>query len=190
MLDSFREKLNSIIDYDFVERREGITDKEIRGLVSKYELNVSDEYIYYLRISNTRYIKDNYLYKPSYDVWESVKQVTFRVSCLFGLDDNVGNLEDEWSSHEDILPNNLLPIGDMMCGNLVCMDKVTGEIYLWYHDEIEEKSALLVDYSFAQFIMNIDYYEDTNVENKSVKLNFSSELDVAIRKAAEKYRNR
>ena len=188
-MEKLEEKIHEIVDSTVTEKRKKCETKEIIELADKYELKLSNDYIHYLQFNGNSYMKDNYRYSPSYDISEVTRQDTFRVSCLFGLGSETEGLEEEVQSYLGILPNNLFPIGDLLGGNLVCMDKETGKIYLWYHDEPEGNDNFLSDDSFKQFIMNINCHED-NSSSTEIKLNFGSELDEALRKAAEKYKNK
>jgi SMI1 / KNR4 family. len=189
-LEDLKRKLDEIIDFSLIDNQKKWGKEDIALVENKYQLTLTADYIFYLQFYGNNYVKDNYLYKPTNSIYAITKEETYLTGAFFGLNEDAHNLEKEITARQNLLPNDIFPIVDIPGGDLVCMDKKNGSVYLWYHEMPEESCVYLVEESFTDFIMNIDFYEDRVDDNKihHPKMIVSKELDSFLREASKKYR--
>jgi len=185
-MDKMKMKLDDIIDFTLVKDRKVWDNAEIEAIASKNGMSFSSDYTFFLKYYGNNYIKDDYLYTPTYHF--DSNEDAFDIGGIFGLYEDSNNLENESMSFLGIIPNDLFPIADLHGGDLICMGKEDCKIYFWYHDKVDE-NVFLVDDNFESFIMNFHFQDSQNgIDLDKVELNFDSDLDQALRNAAKKYK--
>ncbi|WP_088810496.1 MULTISPECIES: SMI1/KNR4 family protein [Listeria] len=185
-MDNLKNKLDEIIDTEMKQNPKVWGMDCIEEIEKKYSLVFPTDYAFYLQYYGNDYIKDNYLFTLSDSLEKILNQNSFELDSIFGIDDDLNNLEKKILFYQDIIPSNLFPIADLPGGNLVCMDKENQQIYFWIHDEVED--TYLVARNFSEFIMQFQFEQKEQVNLDDIELNLSNDLDDLLKKAAEKYR--
>lgn len=185
-MKNLKIKLDEIIDNEMKKISKVWDLALVEEIQKKYDLVFPPDYVFYLQYYGNDYIKDNYLFKLKEPLEEILKQSSFELDTIFGLYDDVNNLEKKILFYQDVIPSNLFPIADLLGGNLVCMSKENQQIYFWIHDEVED--TYLVAQNFSDFIMQFHFEQNEKVNLDEVELNLSNDLDDLLKKAAEKYR--
>lgn len=183
------DKLEEILDLDMRKENKLFSDTELNNIKKKYNLSFSEGYEYYLKNYGNNYIKDGYYFIPSTSLEKETKQRDFSLNGIFGLYDNTNNLEKNILANIDNIKPNLFPIADRPGGNLVCMDKITGEIYFWFYDMSEDNDTFLVANSFDDFIDGFNFIKK-EINTDGIKITVNSKFDAAMRKTAEKYKKK
>jgi len=186
-MNKLKLKLEEIIDFELSPSRILLTKNDIQDVAKRYKLTFPENYIFYLQFFGNDYVKDNYVFTPIIELPKHIRDSHFDISAIFGLYDGVNNLEIELKTKREFLPVNLFPIADFGGGDLVCMDKENYKIYLWFHEENEGEDVCLVAENFEDFIINFNFEKPKQFDLDSIQLHFSPELDMALKKAAEKY---
>ncbi len=79
--------------------------------------------------------------------------------------------------YREQIPMEYIPIAEKDGGNFLCVDSKTGYIYIWVHDEIQNKNMFLVAKSFETFINSLERVENEEQEEiRVVRSNFSSDF--------------
>ena len=147
-MDYFKKKLEELLDTHLMSDTKIISLNEINNFSSKYNLSWSKEYIYFLQYYGNVYIKDNYYFEDSHTPFVSKNQRYYELDGFFGLHEGRDNIEMRIADSRADLPDNLFPIAEILGGDLVCMEKKTGEIFFWYH-EMEGEMFTLWRWTFT-----------------------------------------
>ncbi|RPF54153.1 SMI1/KNR4 family protein [Aquisalibacillus elongatus] len=187
-MERFKEKLETIIDFDLKEIIESWSVNHIKNLERKYEIKLPKDYSFYLQHYGNAYIREGYCFIPSKDLSNNTKQAQFEIDSIYGLYNDENNIEDKINFYKELLPENLIPIADLPGGELVCIgtkDDKLNKIYFWFH-EMDGENVYLVSDSFESFIMNFKKVdvEKNNLEN--VNLNISDKLNTFLNNASKK----
>lgn len=86
--------------------------------------------------SNFKEVLLNYnVAKPKFTYFKN-QSIEFNLNYLLGFSDN-GHQDflQYYKSYLTRIPNNMLAIGSVDGGDLLCMDNDSGEIYYWCHEE-------------------------------------------------------
>lgn len=185
-MKSLKIKLDEIIDIEVNQNKKVWDLAFVEEIQKKYDFDFPPDYVFYLQYYGNDYIKEDYLLKLKEPLKKILNQNSFELNAIFGLYNDVNNLENQILFYQDMIPSNLFPIADLPGGNLVCMGKEDYQIYFWFHDEIED--TYLVAQSFEDFIMQFQFVEREKVNLDDVKLNLSNDLDELLKQAAVKYR--
>ncbi len=108
-----------------------------------------------------------------------------KLILFFGLKKDANNIEEQISFYQTIIPENLFPIAGIAGGDLICLDKEVGNVYMWFHDK--ENQVLLCANDFKELISK---FEENNIcDDKKVKrVTINDKLDLKMREMAKKYR--
>ena len=64
------------------------------------------------------------------------KKLNFNLAYLLGFSNKeFENFKSVYTIYLKRMPENMLPIGIIDGGDLLCMDNKTGEVYYWFHEE-------------------------------------------------------
>ena len=73
--------------------------------------------------------------KPLYTYYKKNK-LNFNLAYLLGFSNKeFENFKSVYTIYLKRMPENMLPIGIIDGGDLLCMDNKTGEVYYWFHEE-------------------------------------------------------
>lgn len=93
---------------------------------NKYKFKLKNEFKHILNFN---------ICKPQKTLFKNEK-LQINLNYFFGFSEK--EYEDLFQNYETYLgrmPENLFPIGSIDGGDILCMDKDTGEIYYWFHEE-------------------------------------------------------
>ncbi|MDE6722632.1 MAG: SMI1/KNR4 family protein [Eubacterium sp.] len=177
-MDKYIEKLKEIIDITTtVPNKDNKRDVKKFFKKNKFDDAVFSAYKYFLLNYGNCYIKDDYYFETS-DSSFNIKQEKFEIDTFFNLE----NIKKYALDYSDIIQNGFLPIAEIVGGDLVCIEKNTGEIWFWFHD-VSKDNFLKVSNSFGEFICGFQFSKQMN--NGSVKMNLSPELDAFLKEASK-----
>jgi hypothetical protein len=187
-MEQFKNKLETIIDFDVKEINNSWNEDHIKNLESKYNIKLPQDYSFYLQHYGNDYIKEDYYFIPSEGLSNEIKLTQFEIDSFYGLYNDENNIEDKIDFYKNVLPADLIPIADLPGGDLVCIgmkDDTQNEIYIWFH-EMDGENIYLASDSFKSFIMNFKRInvEGNNLEN--VNLNISDKLNAFLTNASKK----
>ena len=95
------------------------------------------------------------MYRPLVSSPVDAKDGTQSLEMLYGLDGRY-NLVEMNQMYDSQLPDNYITIGESAGGNLICLGKVDGSIYFWYHEALYEDDMFFkIDESIDRFILNL-----------------------------------
>lgn len=147
---------------NFITKCEEIFEKKCYHIIDQnkksiYEkstnFKLSEEMIYIIENYEGVFIKENYGF-VSENISTFADENGFEsLNYFLGFNDKY-NLFSEFDKYKEQLPSGYIPIATLDGGNLICMDH-QGYVYIWLHDEQEEKSLFLANRSFEQFIFSI-----------------------------------
>ena len=184
MTQDYIKKLEEIMDDTVVDISKKSTE-QVNDFFATFNIKFDEYYAYFLQNHGNDYIKDEYVFRcqGNCDVNEGIE---YEVDMFFGLEGKTGNLVDELKRYEQTLPKEVFSIADMPGGDLVCMQKETGKIYFWFHEENEENLKFVAE-SFKNFIMCFE--KATQKERVAEPINFSinPKMDKLLREAAKKF---
>lgn len=167
---------------EIFEREQEIQDikTELKRLQEYFDFEVSTEYQYILERYTGVYIRENYGFK-SLEKTPLTDEDGFDSVCLFFPLKDRNNIFAIYEMYKQQLPVNLIPIGELDGGNLLCLDRVTNGIYIWIHDEEGENTHLAQKnmYDFILSFRETEYKE--NADLGIVKAEFSPEFLEALR---------
>lgn len=155
-------------------------DEELKCIKNDLEVEVSAEHQYILERYAGEFIRENYEFKAIEKTPLTDKNGFDSVSFFFPLKGQ-DNIRDKYTTFKEQLPKELIPIAEMDGGNLICLNKVTNEIYSWVHDEIGE-NVHLVQKNMRDFVFAFEQSEDEKKDDLGiVEAKFSPGLLEALR---------
>ncbi len=186
-----KNKLDEIMDFDMErDKEENIDLNIINKIKNNSKISFSDDYLFYLSNYKTNYINDEYKYHNEKLNLEKIKD--FEIDSLYGLLNNENYLENKIQYYKNIIPDFLFPIGELAGGDLICMDKTCGKVYLWIHDDENEKNYYMLNEGFFDFIDNIIHIPksvaDDNLGIIESKVFISDKLDKFLKEGSKKYK--
>lgn len=125
---------------------------ELKRFQEYFGFQVSAEYQYILERYAGIYIRENYGFQALEKTPLTDESGFDVLSYFFPLKDR-NNIFDKYRMYERQLPVDLIPIGELDGGNLLCLDQVSNGIYIWIHDE-EGRNIHLVQKSMQDFILS------------------------------------
>lgn len=187
-MEQFKEKLETIIDFDVKEINNIWNEDHIKSLEIKYNIKLPQDYSFYLQHYGNDYIKEDYHFIPPEGLSNKINLTQFEIDSFYGLYNDENNIEDKINFYKDLLPADLIPIADLPGGDLVCIgikDDTQNKIYIWFH-QMDGENIYLVSDSFKSFIRNFKRInvERNNFENTT--LNMSNKLDAFLTNASKK----
>ncbi|WP_404445886.1 SMI1/KNR4 family protein [Sutcliffiella horikoshii] len=183
-MDKLKAKLEQIIDFDLREVNTIWNDEDIEKIEEKHNIQLPNDYKYYLKYYGNDYIKEDYRLTPSLKIKQIQNISQFEIDSLYGLNNDENNLEDKIRIYKEILPDTLIPIADLPGGDLICMGE-DDKIYVWFHD-MEGENIFLVSNSFKDFIFSISRVQNEESNMKNVKLNLGNRLNAFLNNASNK----
>lgn len=183
-MGKLKMRLDEIIDFDLKEIETFWDEVKIKTLEEKYNLNFSEDYVFYLKYYGNDYIREDVRLIRSIELPEIIKQTQFEIDAIYGLYNDENNLDDKINSYKNILPDELFPIADLPGGDLICMGKKGNKIYIWFH-EMEGENVFLVSDSFRNFIEDFRRIKMGENTVGNVKLNLGDKLNVFLNKASK-----
>ena len=160
--------------YELTEK----SDDQVKGFFDKYGVRYDECYAYFLKHHGNDYIKDDYwfIYKDDDGNTEQ-----YMIDMLFGLQDCLGNIDDEIKEWADVVMDDVIPIADLPGGDLAGMDKKDGSIWFWFHD-MDEDNFVMVAESFEEFMNGVEEVKDEKeIDLSKVKIELSDELLASIK---------
>lgn len=162
-------------------------EKDIKELEEKYNIDLPNDYKYYLRHYGNDYIKEEYRFIPSVELSEKTNQSQLELDSIYGLNDDENKIDDKIDFYRDTLPVDLLPIADIPGGNLICIgtkgDK-QNNIYLWSHEMSGQNLFHLAD-SFESFVEGFQKIKGEEDDFGKVKLNMGKKLNSLLNNASK-----
>lgn len=181
-MKAFKNKLKEIMG----ETGKMFDAEAIRQFVVKYQLSLSDEYEYFLQNYGNRCTEDDYYFIVKDQGLGEFCGNRYELVDFFGLRKGYNNLEKKIDFYSEYLPVNLFPIGEIPGGDLFCMDKQNGKVYVWVHD-LEENNPFLVAKEFKELIEGFTYMEpEDDIDEKIVSVRIDDDLDALFKSAAAK----
>ena len=184
-MDSFINKLEEIIDVSATAPRPA--DKEVLdAFFKKYKLDkhTFSHFKSFLRIYGSCYIKDDYYFMPLPNLPLISDQQKYEIDKFLGLGHDKDNIEKYLADYHDIVEDDLLPIAEIVGGDLICIHRNTGEIWFWFHESTQD-NLLKAANTFAEFILNFKYFDPPQVKS-AVRMNLDPKLDAFLKAAAKK----
>lgn len=167
---------------EIFEREQEIQDIkiELKRFQEYFDYEVSTEYQYILERYTGIYIRENYGFKSLEKTPLTDENGFDAVSFFFPLKDR-NNIFAKYEMYKQQLPMNLIPIGELDGGNLLCLNRVTNGIYIWIHDEAGRNTHLVQNnmYDFILSFREMEYEE--NADLGIVEAHFSPGFLEALR---------
>lgn len=168
----------------FENRRElSYSENEIGQFEEYFKITISEEYKYILQNYSGEYLKDDYEFKCIERTPLSDEDGYDGISFFFPLEgeNNVYEIEKMYRKQ---LPFGFIPIGDVDGGNLLCFNKTTGGIFIWFHDQ-QDTNIYIVNNNMYDFINSIEKHV-MKIDTSGIdETNFSEELLMAMKEFKE-----
>lgn len=167
---------------DIFERECAIQDikTELKRFQEYFDFEIPTEYQYILEKYSGIYIRENYGFKALEKTPLTDKNGFDAVLFFFPLKGR-NNIFAKYEMYKQQLPIDLLPIGELDGGNLLCLNRVTNGIYVWIHDE-EGKNTHLVQNNISDFIYSFKQLAcETDDDLGIVETKFSASFLEALR---------
>ncbi len=153
---------------------------ELKRLQEYFDFEVSPEYQYILERYAGIYIRENYGFQSLEKTPLTDKHGFDTVSFFFSLKDR-NNIFAEYEMYKQQLPLNLIPIGELDGGTLLCLNRITNGVYIWIHDE-EGKNTHLVQNNIYNFILSFREMEyEESADLGIIEAEFSPDFLDALR---------
>jgi len=171
MEEQFKKKCSDIFEKQNIIEYSKETMNEIQVL---FDYSIPAEYMYILENYADIYLREEYSFKPLIRTPLTNKDGFNRFSYFFSLHGR-NSFFRIYEIYRQQLPEELLPIAEVDGGNLLCINKKTGYIYLWIHDEIDE-NIFLVNYDIVKFIFSIEEHISDIGDLGLLKAEFSDDF--------------
>ncbi len=154
-MNDFEKKCYEIFEK---ENKEAIEGKDWERIAELFDKTIDDEYRWILDHFRDVFVKEEMNFKAvektplaTEDGWE-----TF--SYFFGVSgkENIFTAVDRYQGQ---LPADLIPIGSIDGGNLLCRNRNNPSIYIWLHDQAG-KNVYLAGKSLKDFVMGFQRNQD------------------------------
>mgnify|MGYP003499852346 FL=1 len=182
------KKLEEIIDFDSNVSVETWSAEDIKGFEKKHQVELPHDYKFYLQHYGNDYIKEAFRFLSAVELPEKTTDKYFEIDSFYGLYDDENNIENKIRFYKDLLPDDLLPIGDLPGGDLVCLgtkgDKL-GKIYFWFH-ELEEENTVFMSESFETFISSFHKIDYEKNELDHITIHIGDKLNAFLVNASKK----
>lgn len=177
MNENYVRKCKEIFEEE-CERRD--INEDLKLIESHLKFEISAEYQYILERYAGKYVQENYGFKGLEKTPLTDKNGYDSVSYFFPMNGK-DNVRDKYVTYKEQLPTELIPIAEMDGGNLLCLNRVTNEIYSWIHDEAG-KNVHLVQGNMSDFINSFVKIEHEKCDNLGiVEAKFSAGFLEALR---------
>ena len=179
-MSNYNERIRKIID-SRVNEPQIVSEEMVENFAKKNAIKLCDDYRYFLLNYCNSYVKEGYYL----NINSNNKLLKYEIDSFFGLKKDANNIEEQISFYQTIIPENLFPIAGIAGGDLICLDKEVGNVYMWFHDK--ENQVLLCANDFKELISK---FEENNIcDDKKVKrVTINDKLDLKMREMAKKYR--
>ena len=180
IMKTLKNKLKEIIG----ETGKPFDTEAIKQFAVKYQLSLSNEYEYFLQNYGNSCTEDDYYFIVKDQGLGKLCGNRYELVDFFGLRKGYNNLEKKIEFYSEYLPFNLFPIGEIPGGDLFCMDKHNGKVYVWVHD-LERNNLFLVAKEFKELIEGFTYIEPKDdIDEKIVSVRINDDLDALFKSAA------
>ena len=139
-------------------------ENDLKTLQGYFDIQIVLEYQYILENYAGAYVREDYGFRSLEKTPLTDKRGFDTVISFFALQGR-NNIFEKYEMYKQQLPIELMPIGDIDGGNLLCMNRRNGYLYCWVHDE-DANNIHLVHRSFSDLIesfQGIGYETDANL---------------------------
>ncbi len=177
MNEHFIAKCNVLFENNC--KKEKIVEELIK-IQHSFEIEISEEYKYILENYAGICLKDNYGFK-SLERTPLTDKKGYDSMMLFFPVTGKNNICEMYEVYKQQLPYNLIPIGELDGGNLLCINRLNYAIYIWIHDDIKE-GVYLAQNSIVELIESFELLESTeNLDLGIVETRFSASFLDALK---------
>ena len=187
-MEELIKKLEEIIDFDSKVSVETWSAEDIKGFEKKHQVELPHDYKFYLQHYGNDYIKEAFRFLSAVELPEKTTDKYFEIDSFYGLYDDENNIENKIRFYKDLLPDDLLTIGDLPGGDLVCLgtkgDKL-GKIYFWFH-ELEGENTVFMSESFETFILSFHKVDYEKNDLDHITIHIGDKLNAFLVNASKK----
>ena len=187
-MEELIKKLEEIIDFDSKVSVETWSAEDIKGFEKKHQVELPHDYKFYLQHYGNDYIKEAFRFLSAVELPEKTTDRTVEIDSFYGLYDDENNIENKIRFYKDILPDDLLPIGDLPGGDLVCLGtkgNKLGKIYFWFH-ELEGENTVFMSESFETFILSFHKVDYEKNDLDHITIHIGDKLNAFLVNASKK----
>lgn len=153
---------------------------ELEQFQEYFDYEASEEYRFILERYAGSYIRVDYGIK-SLERTPLTDQDGFDFVCCFFPVKGKHNVFSKYEVYQQQLPEDFIPIGELDGGNLLCLNRATGGIYTWVHDE-PGRNMHLAQHNMHDFILSFEKMECRgNADSGIVEVSFAPSFLEALR---------
>lgn len=118
--------MNKLISLDRVDR--GSNKEKLLSFENNFQLTINNVFADILINYNVA--------KPRLSFFKNNNGLEFNLNYFFGFsDDKLKDFTETYKSYLTRMPEEMIPLGAIDGGDLLCLNNETGEVYYWFHEE-------------------------------------------------------
>jgi hypothetical protein len=89
------------------------------------------------------------------------------LELLYGASSGPNGIKEKNDTYSDQLPSSLLAFGEIPGGNLVCINRETGQVFIWHHEDDTQDAAHYAAESVESLFAMLEPVSSQVATNKS-----------------------